>query len=61
MPGGGGGGGGDMACLWIDISVKFIPCRIISGDLAKRQGIIAGARWCESASACQCTTPTSLQ
>ena len=22
--GGGGGGGGDMACLWIDISVKFI-------------------------------------
>ena len=31
--------------------ILLIPCRIVSGDLAKRPGIIAGVRWCESASA----------
>ena len=46
---------GEMArlqvCLELVVLASFygeIPCRIISGDLAKRPGIImTGARWCE--------------
>ena len=46
---------GEMArlqvCLDLVVLASFygaIPCRIISGDLAKRPGIImTGARWCE--------------